>query len=225
VDEQGDGAMSFRFAGRSQAIPIFFVLVGFTLGSMPVILSQSIRHSYMLMIDRQIRKVVPPKLVFAGDSLTRDGNWSAMLASNPLSTVNIAKGGALINDVVDQVIVARSVPPEFLLVMAGTNDILAYHTLHKIVCNYDLLLEKIPAKQRLIVTLIPYTSFPQYIDNIRAANSEIEKLAKQKGAKIIDLNAFISTNGILDKDLTVDGIHFSQRAYQIWSKEINKIIK
>jgi lysophospholipase L1-like esterase len=217
--------MSFRFAGRSQVMPIFFVLFGFTLGSMPVILSQSIRDSYMLMIDRQIRKLVPPKFVFAGDSLTRDGNWSRMLASNPLSTVNIAKGGALISDVVDQVIIARSVPPEFLLVMAGTNDILAYHTLHKIVCNYDFLLDKVPIEQRLIVTLIPYTSFPEYIDNIRAANSQIEKLAKRKGADIIDINTYISTNGILDKGLTVDGIHFSQRAYQIWSNEIRKLIK
>jgi lysophospholipase L1-like esterase len=217
--------MSFRFAGRSQVMPIFFVLVGFTLGSMPVILSQSVRNSYILMIDRQIRKVAPPKFVFAGDSLTRDGNWSRMLATNPLSTVNIAKGGALISDVADQVVIARSVPPEFLLVMAGTNDILTLRTLDKIVCNYDFLLEKVPAEQRLIVTLIPYTLFPEYTNDIQAANSQIEKLAKRRNADIIDINTYISTNGILNKDLTVDGIHFSQRAYQIWSNEIRKLIK
>jgi lysophospholipase L1-like esterase len=75
------------------------------------------------------------------------------------------------------------------------------------------------------VTLIPYTSFPEYIDDIRAANSEIRRLSELKGADIIDINIQLSVNGILNKDLTTDGVHFNQRAYQIWSNEIFKRIK
>jgi hypothetical protein len=61
--------------------------------------------------------------------------------------------------------------------MAGTSDIVTYHhTLEQIFCSYRLLLDKASTEQRLIVTLIPYTSFPKYTDDIRAANAEIRRL-------------------------------------------------
>jgi lysophospholipase L1-like esterase len=215
-----------KFARRLQIISIFFVVLALTLVSIPIIFSQPIRHAYLLMIDRQIAKVVPPRFVFAGDSLTASGSWGWMLAGNPLSATNLAEFGASINEVAVQVSRARAFHATFLLVMAGTNDLLTYHhTLEQIACDYRFLLEKAPTEQRLIITLIPYTSFPEHTDNIRAANSEIRRLSERKGAVIIDLNSQISANGILDKDLTTDGIHFNQRAYQIWVSEILKRIE
>ena len=149
-----------------------------------------------------------------------------MLARNPLSATNLAEYGASINEVTVQVARAGAYHAEFLLVMAGTNDIVTYHhTLEQIICNYRFLLDKTPIEQRLIVTLIPYTSFPEYTDDIRAANTEIRRLLERKGADIIDINARFSTNGILDRELTTDGVHFNQRAYQIWSDEILKRIE
>jgi lysophospholipase L1-like esterase len=213
------------FARYSQIITIF-VLLAFTLVSMPIIFNQPIRHAYLLMIDRQIAKVLSPRFVFVGDSLTAQGNWGWMLARNPFSAANLAESGASINEVAAQVTKARSYRAEFLLVMAGTNDLLTYHhTLEQIVCNYGFLLEKVPAEQRLIVTLIPYTSFPEQTGLIRATNLEIRRLLERRGADIIDLNTYVSTNGILDKDVTTDGVHFNRRAYQIWSNEILKRIK
>jgi lysophospholipase L1-like esterase len=215
-----------KFARRLQIITIFAVLLALTLVSMPIIFSQPIRHAYLLMIDRQIAKVVPPRFVFAGDSLTASGNWGWILAGNPLSAANLADFGASINDVAVQVSSARAYHAAYLLVMAGTNDLLTYrHTLEQIVCDYRSLLDKAPTGLRLIVTLIPYTSFPEHTDKIRAVNSEIRRLSEHKGADIIDINAQISTNGILNKDLTTDGVHFNQRAYQIWSDQILKLIK
>jgi lysophospholipase L1-like esterase len=217
---------SSKLVRRLQVITIFCVLLAFTVVSVPIVFNRPVRQAYLLMIDRQIAKVVPPRFVFAGDSLTAHGNWGWMLARNPLSTVNLAETGASISEVAVQVTSAHVYHAVFLLVMAGSNDILSYHhTLEQIVCSYQFLLEKAPTEQRLIVTLIPYTSFPQHTDDIRAANAEIRRLSERKGADIIDLNAYVSTNGILDKSLTTDGVHFNQRAYLIWSDEIRKRIK
>ena len=52
-----------KYIRRLQIITIFCVLMAFTL-------------AYLLLIDRQIAKVVPPRFVFAGDSLTAHGNWA-----------------------------------------------------------------------------------------------------------------------------------------------------
>src|SRR5262249_14837963 len=90
----------------------------------------------------------------------------------------------------------------------------------QIVCNYGFLLEKAPTEQRLIVTLIPYTSFAEHTDIIRATNLEIRRLLERRGADIIDLNTYLSTNGILDKTVTTDGVHFNRLAYRIWRNEI-----
>jgi lysophospholipase L1-like esterase len=214
-----------KFAGL-QVVTIFFLIVAFTLVSVPIIFSQPVRHDYLLMIDRQIAKVVRPRFVFAGDSLTASGNWGWMLARNPLTATNLAEFGASINDVAVQVSRAGPYQANFLLVMAGTNDLLTYHhSLEQIVCDYRSLLDKAPTEQRLIITLIPYTSFSEHTDNIRAANSEVRRLSERKGAVIIDLNTQISTDGILHKDLTTDGIHFNHRAYQIWGSEIIKHVE
>jgi lysophospholipase L1-like esterase len=178
------------------------------------------------MIDRQIAKVLPPRFVFVGDSLTAQGNWGWMLARNPFSAINLAESGASINEVAAQVAKARPYHADFLLMMAGTNDLLTYHhTLEQIICNYGFLLEKARTKQRLIVTLIPYTSFVEHRDIIRAANSEIRRLLERIDVDIIDLNNYFSTNGILDKGVTTDGVHFNRRAYHIWGNEILKHIK
>jgi hypothetical protein len=82
-----------------QIIIIFCVLMAFTLVSMPIIFSQPMRHAYLLLIDRQIAKAVPPRFVVAGDSLTAHGNWGWKLARNPLAATNLAEDGASINDV------------------------------------------------------------------------------------------------------------------------------
>ena len=131
-----------KFVRRLQIIIIFCVLMAFTLVSMPIIFSQPMRHAYLLLIDRQIAKVVPPRFVFAGDSLTAHGNWGWRLARNPLAATNLAEDGASINDVAIQVTKARAYYADFLLVMAGTNDILNHHALEQIACNYRFLLEK-----------------------------------------------------------------------------------
>jgi lysophospholipase L1-like esterase len=210
---------------RGLKIIIFCVLLLSTLVSVPIIFSQPVRHAYQLLISRQIAKVVAPRFVFAGDSLTAYGDWGWMLARNPLSAANLAEPGASINEVAIQVMRARAYRADFLLVMAGTNDVILYHhTIEQIVCNYQYLLEKAPAEQRLIVTLIPYTSFPEYTDDIRAANSKIRTLSERKGAYIIDINTHLSTDGILNSSFTTDGVHFNKRAYQIWNNEILKKI-
>ena len=218
--------LSNKFPQRSHIITIFCCLLAFTIAFTPIIFSQPVRHAYLRMIERQIAKVTPPRFVFVGDSLTAQGNWGWMLARNPLSVANLAEPGASINEVAVQVTRSRAYHAEFLLVMAGTNDIVTYHhTLGQIISNYQFLLEEVPAELQLIVTLIPYTSFVEYRDNIRIANSEIRRLSERKGADIIDINHRLSNNGILEKDLTIDGVHFTQRAYQIWSDEILKRIK
>ena len=101
-----------KFARSSQIIAISCLLLAFTLVCAPIIFSQPIRHAYRQMIGRQIAKIMPARFVFAGDSLTADGNWGWMLARNPLSAANLAEYGASINEVAVQVAHAGAYPTD-----------------------------------------------------------------------------------------------------------------
>ena len=220
--------MSFMpvFAKRLKSSAFFCALLTSILLVIPIIFSRPVRYAYSSLIDRQLAKVVSPQFVFAGDSLTADGNWGWLLTQNPFSAANLAKPGASINEVAVQVMKASAFRPQVLGISAGTNDVVTYkRKIKQIVCSYELLLDTIQAGQRTIVTLIPYTSFPEHSESILAANVEIRALTERGKFDVIDLNPLISTNGILDKEFTTDGVHFNQRGYEVWSIEIRKSLK
>jgi lysophospholipase L1-like esterase len=192
----------------------------------PVIFSQPVREAYLQIVNRQIAKIAPPEFVFIGDSLTANGNWRWLLSRNPFSAVNLAEPGATINEVSVQLVKARAYHAEFLVVLVGSNDLLVLHrNVHQIVCNYASLLDNIPMGQKTLITLIPYTSFPNDSDLISEFNTEIVKLSNRSDWIVVDLNPYISKDAILLSSFTTDGVHFNERAYQIWRDEILKRTK
>jgi lysophospholipase L1-like esterase len=192
----------------------------------PIIFSQPVRRAYLHMVDRQIAKRVPPEFVFVGDSLTENANWGWMLSRNPFAAVNLAEPGATIGGVSVQVNKARAFNAAFLMLLVGTNDLLMHHhPFSQIVCAYTYLLESAPTNSKLIITLIPYTSFPEHTREISALNSEIAELAKRKSAMLINLNPYIAPHGVLTANFTTDGIHFNREAYQIWADQLRAGLK
>src|SRR5262249_44785888 len=160
-------------------------------------------------------KIIPPRFAFAGDSLTANGRWGWILTRTPLSVANLAQPGATVSEVAVQVRRAYAYRAEFLLVMAGTNEI-NRHPVEQIICNYRYLIDEVPSGQKVIVTLIPYTAFGEDADKIRSINEKLRSMLEHRGVAILDINPSISKEGILLNDMTVDGVHFSERAYRIW---------
>jgi lysophospholipase L1-like esterase len=210
-----------RLTGRPAFLALSCVALAFIAISMPIVFSQPVRRAYVQMLDRQIAKRVPPDFVFVGDSLMANANWGWMLSKNPLSAVNLAEPGATIAEVSVQVTKAGVYHAPFLVLLVGTNDLRTYNRpFNQIVCSYTSLLENVPTKQQLIVTLIPYTSFSQDTEKISALNAEIAKLSVRHNAIIIDLNPYIASKGILLPGFTTDGLHLNRHAYQIWAEQL-----
>jgi lysophospholipase L1-like esterase len=214
-----------RFVRRFPRLLLCFLLTSGIVVA-PVLWNMPMRDAYVLTVQRYIARLMPPRFVFVGDSLTAGTHWGWALARNPLSAANLAEGGTSISQISLQMGKAGNYRAEYLFVLAGTNDIVIHdRTVPQIAADFEFLLQQAPRRMRIIVTLIPYTSFAKHTEKIRAANLEIQKLADKKGAKIIDINPRISTNGLLDRDLSIDGIHLNGRAYAIWAEEILKRVK
>jgi len=95
-----------------------------------------------LVLD-YVAKVVPPRLVFLGDSNTAGGgNWGWRVLGNPISAINLGVNNYTIRQVAFMVPRAAEYRPSVVAVMAGTNDILANHaSVEQIRRDFDFLMD------------------------------------------------------------------------------------
>ena len=96
-------------------------------------------------------------------------------------------------------------------------------TVEQLACDFELLLRRVSSEMRLIITLIPYTSFREYTGKIREANLMIERFSKIRHFDIVDINSELSAGGVLKPEYTLDGIHFNDRAYEIWTGKLMRV--
>jgi GDSL-like Lipase/Acylhydrolase family len=184
--------------------------------SLPVVLSGSLRSTFLLTIYRKVAWIWPHEYASIGDSLINQCSWQLQL-EKPFSIVNLAEGGQGINGVTQQIVRAREIGAKYLFIATGINDIILEHTpIDQITYNFALVLRKIGPNQKAVVTLIPYVTDPAYSPAIREANIAIRSLAENRGLAVIDLNPDIAPNGIRKSEMTTDGVHFSPQACSVW---------
>jgi hypothetical protein len=114
---------------RSTARRILIVASCVALAALsPFAANEQLRFQYMQTVLDYVAKVVPPRLVFLGDSNTAGGgNWGRRVLGNPISAINLGVSNYTIRQVACMVPRAAEYRPSVVAVMAGTNDILANH--------------------------------------------------------------------------------------------------
>jgi lysophospholipase L1-like esterase len=191
----------------------------------PIAANEQLRFQYMQTVLDYVAKVVPPRLVFLGDSNTAaGGNWGWRVLGNPISAINLGVSNYTIRQVAFMAPRAVEYRPSVVAVMAGTNDILVNHaSVEQIMSVFDFhALARAHVKS--IVTLIPLSSEARFTPEIEAANAVIREVATRRGAAVIDLNSFIAAGGRLEPEMTVDGVHLSAKGLNIWADQIGKTL-
>lgn len=179
---------------------------------------QPLRVAVIARANYLLRKFSPPKIVFVGDSLTAFGGtwWDVSLRA-----VNLGVPKLEVRQIVGQATCASEYHPEFIAVLAGSNDVLNPRISEKqILSDYRDLLDE--CKASVIVTLIPMQN--GLAPRINRVNDGIREIALQHGASVIDLNPVIAFGGGLSPKFTIDGIHLSRTAYKVWEGEIRKAL-
>lgn len=193
----------------------------------PFSVDDQLRFQYMQTVSGYVAKVVPPRLVFLGDSNTAaGGNWGRRVLGNPVSAINLGVSNYTIRQVAFMVPRATEYRPSVVAIMAGTNDILANRaSVEQIRGDFDFLMDALGrAHQKSIVTLIPLSSDARFTPEIEAANTVIQEIATRHGAAVIDLNSAIAAGGRLQPEMTVDGVHLSAKALNIWADQIGRAL-
>ena len=218
----------------------WFVALGtYMIVSIPIVAvflrSEYVRFVYLETVTHWYSKIAPIKYVFIGDSITAAGrNWGIRLSINPLSARNLGVSGYTIRQVHDLVSTALTYRPKYIVVTAGTNDVLRMSMGSKGKTNsqmddlareYEQMLDDIICGGATpIVTLVPYTTDDALNGLVTLLNSRILTAAQLQELPVVDLNARIAPNNALLSEYSQDGVHLSDRAYDVWTQEILKTI-
>jgi lysophospholipase L1-like esterase len=108
----------------------------------------------------------------------------------------------------------------------GINDISLGVPVERIFENYKITVDSLRGNH-----IIPVVQSTILKNNAKADNKQVTKLNKlvkkyclKNNIEYIDLNAFLSRDGELIKELTTDGCHLQPQAYKPWGEAIKQIL-
>ncbi|MEA5508497.1 GDSL-type esterase/lipase family protein [Crocosphaera sp. UHCC 0190] len=168
------------------------------------------------------------EIIFLGDSLTDQGEWSEILQNSKV--INRGISGDTTEGVLnrfDEIIAAK---PKKIFLMIGTNDIWnEQKTVDEIIINYRNILNIIktqsPQTKVYIQSLLPVNNLKYNIkinnDDVFLVNDNLKKLAQEFNYQYIDLSSsFLDTSKQLNPNYTYDGVHLNGKGYLLWGKLI-----
>lgn len=172
-------------------------------------------------------------VVFLGDSITYGGDWAYLFPDSPVENRGI--GGDSTRGILKRLDQIIALKPSQIFLMIGTNDLCYNRKIPDILVNYRIILGRLrsetPETRIYIQSVLPFNDeiFParglRNNVNIAALNSELRKLAAEFALPYVDLTpAFTGPDGRLPAKYTVDGLHLSDAAYQLWRDQIKHLV-
>ncbi|MEI2578756.1 GDSL-type esterase/lipase family protein [Scytonema sp. PRP1] len=174
-------------------------------------------------------------IIFLGDSLTEEGQWSELL-ENP-NIKNRGIGGDTTDLILNRLDTILASKPKKIFLMVGINDLLgigkAVKTIEQIILVYSAILtefqNKLPNTEVFIQSVLPVnnktTRYWQDNNNILQLNLHLKNLAKEFSYQYIDVYSHLSDSAHkLDICYTEDGLHLNGRGYLKWKKAVAKYV-
>lgn len=167
-------------------------------------------------------------IVFFGDSMTYYGDFSSVFPDKQVC--NLGLRGDTIQNMIDRVEQVKVLEPKCVFLMAGINDVkdASVEEFEELYSHLvDSIIHVAPFSSLVIQSFLPVNSQDFIIScnnqQVSSCNSCIEKIAKERNFKYVDLFSIYEVNGQLPSCLTKDGIHLVISAYRKWYEAISNI--
>ena len=166
-------------------------------------------------------------IVFFGDSHIAGGDFQK--AFPEVSSINLGYIGEDTKGMLRRVDAIAAVQPKKVFLMGGING-LYNQSLDDFAYWYATLVDAIrvavPEAELYVHTLLPVTAYSDYCDNAKIveASKLINQIATERNVFLIDLHSKYAIDNALPDNMSVDGLHLSDDAYDIWYNEIAEIV-
>lgn len=164
-------------------------------------------------------------IVFFGDSLTYYGDFSKVFPEKVVC--NLGLRGDTIQGMIGRVEQVKLLKPSIIFLMAGINDV-AIRSIEEFGDLFYQLVMKLDGASLVVQSILPVNTHRFTIscnnDQIIKCNSKIKIIAEEKGCHYLDLYNLYEQKGQLPAEMTKDGIHLTDAAYNNWYLELKKYI-
>lgn len=169
------------------------------------------------------------KLLFIGDSLTEYYDWVARFPQ--YEVFNLGISGERVEELYERLprVVARVPDVDFIFIMTGTNNIAMedFDILSAYEGIISLMKKGYKASTIVVQSILPMSLY--WIDNrqIQVVNGLLKDLSSKYGAEFLDIySLFIEHTNKANKLLLLeDGVHISDKGYEVWSAAIEKYLR
>lgn len=191
-------------------------------------------------VDKTSQFKILPKIenaiVFLGDSITAQGEWTELLANyNVQNNIqNRGISGDTVTRILRRLDIILESKPRQVFVMVGINDLInAKKTIDETIAGYKEILMQfqtvIPNTQVFIQSVLPVNNqvyiFWQDNQNMISLNSKLKVLTQEFDYQYIDIfSHLLDSQGQLDAKYTTDGLHLNGQAYLVWKAAIKEYI-
>jgi lysophospholipase L1-like esterase len=165
-------------------------------------------------------------IVMFGNSITNQGKWEEVLGRPDV--LNWGIPGYTTGQLIWTIKNALHDHPgtKIWFLEGGINDISLGVPVKRIFKNYIIIVDSLQRNK-----IIPIVQSTILKNAAKADNKQVSKLNKlvknyclKNKIEYIDLNAFLSRDGELIKELTTDGCHLQPDAYKPWAAVVKKIL-
>lgn len=167
-------------------------------------------------------------VVFFGDSHIACGDFRN--AYPHVSSINLGYLGEDTKGMLRRVEAIAAVQPKKIFLMGGING-LRNQSLDDFAYWYAALVDSIraavPNAEIYVHTLLPVTASSDYCDNTKIieANKLISRIAADRNFTLIDLHNRYADNNALPDNMSCDGLHLTNEAYNLWYQAIAPYFK
>lgn len=176
------------------------------------------------------------KIVYYGDSIT-EGFVNLKKYDN---VVNLGVSGDKTTDLISRFFSVIREQPKRLIMMIGTNDYLVKQHLWQEYISIDfealyyalltLIRDNLNTNDVILLSVLPVSvgdvDLKQYNSDIDEYNKYIKEKANEFGYTYIDLNKhFKNDGGVLNYDVTSDGVHLNELGYELYHNLIKEYLK
>lgn len=168
------------------------------------------------------------EIVFLGNSITAGGgNWSLRLDHPNIKNRGI--GGDTTDGVLARLDEVIYFQPEAVFLLIGINDLWNNTLTDSFVNNVGeniieiarIIIKKSPKTKMFVQTVLPIGK-QEYIEPIKNLNDIIKSNAEFYN--VIDLYVeFVNEKGLMQEELTTDGVHLNEKGYQKWVKTVKPV--
>lgn len=168
------------------------------------------------------------RIVMLGDSITNGVYWSELLDRKDVVCRGI--GSDITFGALKRLSYVIKLKPKYVFIMLGVNDISLKIDINNTVCNYSHIIYELkkngaqPIVQAVLFVGKQYPNAKYFNVEIERLNKRLKELANMQQVTFLDLNPFLTKEGFLKEEYTIDGIHLSGDAYVIWKEKIQETL-